>query len=287
MSNVFAPFVIPRSAVALASLALVACLAPYSRSAAQQPPRTTTTSQTAPPTAPLSFDAASIKEGGVSAPLGAVWMKTLPGRLTAQCATLKLLLSYAYTLTYSSPIEGLPDWAAPPCSNGTKDTYDFQAIMPPETTPEQTRWMMQSLLAERFKLAVHWEKKTMPVYELVVASGGFKLKPIDPADVMKPFPADAFRCPDDDPQCRRSMMTGTMAQLAGTLAASAGRPVIEKTGITGNYSGILKWAGDTAPNSSLPSFATAVRETFGLELKSETDPVDVLVVDHVEKPTPN
>lgn len=237
---------------------------------------------------PPSFDAASIKERDGGVPLGVVGLQFLPGRIVAHCATLKGLLFYAYNLTLSSPIEGLPNWASTPCSDsGTKDTYDFQATMPPDAPPGQARQMMETLLVDRFKLAVHWEKKIMPVYALVVAPGGFKLKPADPDDANKPLSAEAFRCPADDPDCRRAVIGGTMVGFASLLSVSAGRPVIDKTGITGKYDAILKWASDTAPNSSLPSFPTAVRETLGLELKSETDSVDVLVVDHAERPTPN
>ncbi len=264
--------------------------------AAQAPPvsssapsgQTASTQTIAAQTAPLAFDAASIKERDGSVPLSVVGLQFLPGRVVAHCVTLKSLMFYAYGLTLGTPIERLPDWANTPCStSSTKDTYDFQATMPVDATQDQRRQMMQTLLSERFKLAVHWEKKPMPIYALVVARGGFKLKPADPADSNKPVPAGALRCPPDDPRCSGATMYGTMAQFAAGLALSAGRPVIDKTGITGYYSGILKWASDTAPNSSLPSFATAVRETFGLELKSETGPVDVLVVDHAERPTPN
>jgi uncharacterized protein (TIGR03435 family) len=85
------------------------------------------------------------------------------------------------------------------------------------------------------------------------------------------------------------MVTGatTLPAFAGQLGRSVGRPVVDKTGIAGTYYMDVQWAGDTSPDSPLSSLATALRDQFGLELKSEKAPMDVLVIDHVERPTPN
>jgi uncharacterized protein (TIGR03435 family) len=79
---------------------------------------------------------------------------------------------------------------------------------------------------------------------------------------------------------------GSDFDLTGLLSVNVGRPVVDKTGLTGTYRLDLRWAGDS-PNSSLPSLPTALRETFGLELKPDTGPVQVLVIDHAEKPFAN
>jgi uncharacterized protein (TIGR03435 family) len=75
--------------------------------------------------------------------------------------------------------------------------------------------------------------------------------------------------------------------LASSLSISAGRPVIDQTGLAGNYNLNLQWAGDTTADSPLPSLPAALREKFGLELKPQVGPVSTLVIDHVEKPSPN
>jgi uncharacterized protein (TIGR03435 family) len=236
----------------------------------------------------LSFDAASIKEWKSSEPTPkrtvVVGVQVSPGRLTADCTSLKGFLNYAYHATSAVPVNGLPDWADASCGAVSPNTFSIQATMPPETTDEQARQMMQTLLADRFKLAVHWEKKDMPIFALVIRPEGFKIKPFDPKNAV-PFP----QCPEDDRRCRRigGGGGGPLSQLASMLSFNVGRPVIDKTGLTGDYDFTLMWAGDTTENSSLPSLPTALREKFGLELKPQTGPVNILIVDHVEKPSPN
>lgn len=238
----------------------------------------------------LAFDAASIHERGPHDGGNiVVGIRTTPGRLSDQCATLKSLIFYAYHLSWFAPIDGLPKWASTPCSpDGNADTYIFQATMPPDTTDAQARLMMQALLADRFKLAVHWEKKPGSVYALVVAKGGFKGKPYDPKKDPPIYGNSILPCPPEDRACHALPLSpGPISQLASALASILQRPVIDKTGLDGTYDLRLKWAGDLAANSPLPSLPTALKENFGLELKSETGEINVLVIDHAEKPSPN
>jgi uncharacterized protein (TIGR03435 family) len=240
--------------------------------------------------APLTFDVASIKEWPRGEhPLGpyAAGVQISTGRVFSECADLRSLLAFAYHLTWSSPLEGLPPWASAPCGGSDlPNDFRIQATMPPETTEDQAREMMQSLLADRFKLTIHREKRNMPVYALVVTPSGFKLKPYVPAD-DKPAGPGAYACPAADRSCRAVIGTDSMSDLAGSLGSVVGRPVIDATGVDGEYKIFFQWAGDNSIDSPLPSLSTALREDLGLELKSQTAPVDVLVVDHVEKPTPN
>ena len=212
------------------------------------------------------------------------------GRVIDQCATLKSLVFFAFNLTSVVPPEGLPDWASSgSCSaiGSHANTYEIEATMPPDTTDARVSLMMQSLLVDRFKLAFHWEKKTMPVYELVVGKGGFKAKPVPP-DAPPVYGSSLWPCPTEDPNCNIFPgAPGTMSGLADILGPFVGRPVIDKTGIQGNYGRMLKWAGNTSIGSTLPSLPSLLREKYGLELKSSTAPVDVLIIDHAEKPTPN
>jgi uncharacterized protein (TIGR03435 family) len=234
------------------------------------------------------FEVASLKERDRNTPLGLVGMQRLPGRLLNRCATLTSLVFYAFNLTFAKPVEGLPGWASTPCSPlDSANTYEFQATMPVETTDGDARLMLQAFLIERFKLAFHRETRTAPIFALVVAPGGFRLKPTDPKKDPPRAPG-SIGCPPDDRDCRMMMMgSAPTSALAGALSANLGRPVVDKTGLRETYYFDLKWASDTSPTSSLPSLATLLREQFGLELKSETGPVEVLVIDRAEKPTPN
>jgi uncharacterized protein (TIGR03435 family) len=235
----------------------------------------------------LSFEVASLKERP-NVPLGIVGIQAFPGRLVNACATLNSLVFYAYSRTWSSPIIGLPDWADQACSNGNRaDTYEFQATMPIGTTEAQTREMMKTFLADRFKLAVHWESKNAPIYALVIAPSGFKLKPTESKNDPPRAPG-SLGCPADDRACHLIVLgSAPLSTLAGSLGSNVGRQVFDKTNLPGTYYFDLKWAGDTSPSSSLPSLSTLLKEQFGLELKADTGPVDVLVIDHAEKPSPN
>jgi uncharacterized protein (TIGR03435 family) len=232
------------------------------------------------------FEVASLKERDVSIP--GTGMQRLPGRLVNRCATLTSLVYYAFRRTLSTPVDGLPEWASAPCGDTRPtDTYEFQATMPVETTDADVRLMLQAFLIDRFKLAVHWETRTLPVLALVVAPGGFKVKPTHPKEDDRP--KAPLGCPREDPACHLIWLgSASMTDLTGMLGSSVGRPVVDKTGLRETYRfGDIKWAGDTTPDSPLPSLPAALREQFGLELKSETGPVEVLVIDRAEKPTPN
>jgi uncharacterized protein (TIGR03435 family) len=182
---------------------------------------------------------------------------------------------------------GVPEWGKGGCGGTYQNTFAIEATVPAGTTDEQARQMMQTLLADRFKLVVHWEKKDMPIFALVIGKGGFKLQPSDPAKDA-PTPPHSIGCPPEDPRCHiYAGGSGTISGLASSLSFNVGRPVIDQTGLTGNYNTDLMWAGETTTDSPLPSLPAALREKFGLELKPQVGPVNTLVIDHVEKPSPN
>lgn len=273
-----------RIRVALAALAVVAVTAPiilghaYGQSSQQSPK--------------LTFDAASIHEWGPGhGPTGeyAAGVQFSTGRVRSQCASLQALIFYAYQLTGSEPLEGMPKWGPASCGYDSRHTFAIEATMPANTTIAQSRQMMQTLLAERFKLAAHWETRQLPLYALRIAPGSPKLKPSDP-DKDPPNAPGSIGCPVDDPHCHIGFCCGsaTMTTLTGLLTYSLEKPVINKTGLTGTYYiGTLKWAGEDSSSSSLPSLFALMREQYGLELKPERGPVPVLIIDHAEKPTAN
>jgi uncharacterized protein (TIGR03435 family) len=238
-----------------------------------------------------TFDVASIHEWGPGqGPAGpfTAGVQFSTGRVRAQCVNLAGLVFNAYQLTGPEPLEGMPKWGRASCGYpDSRDTFAIEATMPADTTIAQARQMIQTLLAERFKFAAHWETRQMPVYALRIAPGRSKLKPSDPD---KDPPTPSIGCPADDPNCHIGFCCGsaTMTVLTRLLSRSLERPVIDKTGLTGSYYfGVLKWAGEESSDSSLPSLFALMREQFGLELKAERGPVSVLVIDHAEKPTAN
>ena len=182
--------------------------------------------------------------------------------------------------------------------------------------------MLQSLLADRFHLKVHIETRELPVYALVVARGGSKLKastpePATPPDQDAPpsppgGPDDAPHSPPKGSMFVRMSSTGVQANATDSTVESlatmltnqpdiGGRQVIDKTGLTGKYDWTLKWtptvgmamrgmdngAKETSGEPDAPGLFTALEEQLGLKLEPQKAPVEVVVIDHVEPPTAN
>jgi uncharacterized protein (TIGR03435 family) len=214
-------------------------------------------------TAPLSFEVASVKPAAVSGD-GMVMRRmsggpgtTDPGTLTLTNATLKLMVVRAYELKQYQ-VEG-PDWID---SIG----YDVTAKVPPGTTKEQFQQMLQTLLAERFKLAVHRETKQLPVYALVLAKGGPKMKEVEAPAIPEVPPAGSMPVPPgmirgrggEPPRMAsgpgvRMMVTPagrqlagymTMAGLANVLSNALDRAVVDETELKATYDVNLSWTPD-------------------------------------------
>lgn len=210
-----------------------------------------------------------------------------PGRYTAVCTTLWGLIYNAYKVrSFQDYPPGLPAWA-------DKDRFDIEAKANDDNVAtiqklsgkelEQfNREMLQSLLADRFKLRVHYESTLQPVYELVLAKGGTKLKPL-PAD-RKP----GWGKFDRGELILHGRSIADFAHFL-SMSQSAGRTVVDKTGLTGKYDFDLKWTPDDQQGTADagPSLFTALEEQLGLKLVPAKGPVDTLVVDHAEKPSEN
>jgi uncharacterized protein (TIGR03435 family) len=148
--------------------------------------------------------------------------------------------------------------------------------------------MYQKLLADRFKLTFHREKRELPAYAITVTKGGPKL--------AKSL-GDPNGLPDETGDSDRMGITMrytnvSMDDLAGNLQAMVGdgKPVVDQTGLTGRFDFTLKWTREqtpsTDPNAS-PGLFTAIQEQLGLKLEPVRAPVDVIVIDHVERPSAN
>jgi uncharacterized protein (TIGR03435 family) len=151
--------------------------------------------------------------------------------------------------------------------------------------------MLREVLADRFKLKFHRETRQLPVYELTVAKNGPKLR--------EPDAARKGTEPRFAPSAGRLVASNqTMPALATVLTRTLRRRVVDLTGLEGHYDFVLQWAPDeneaaplrpssTAPDPNGPSIFTAIQEQIGLRLESSRAPVEVLVIDRVEKPSTN
>jgi uncharacterized protein (TIGR03435 family) len=221
------------------------------------------------------------------------------GRFSMINETLWRLIGEAYATPQPLPrfrIVGGPDWL------GT-DRFDTEGVSERPFTREQARLMLRSLLAERFKLAVHTETRQLPVFELVVARSdgklGSQLRRSDVACVAPCVMGFGFG--------RLTAKGMTIAELATVgLSRATGRTTVDRTGLAGAFDWTLVWTPDnlpprapsTPPDQPLlingiavdpngPSLPTAIQEQLGLKLQSAVGPVDVIVIDHVEHPTEN
>jgi len=227
---------------------------------------------------PLAFDAASIKPynnsggggrnggtgGAPPAAIGGGALRFTPGRVASspRGVTARKMILEAYHLTQYQ-LSGGPGWL---------DSEWFSVEAKAEAANEnQLRQMLQTLLAERFKLVVHRESKEKPVYALVVGKNGTKLREWKEGDPMPEFGgANNFRD------------RGTMQHFADFLSNAPGvaRPVLDKTSLQGVYVFYVEWAADE-------DFLPAMQAQLGLKLEPQKAPIDIFVIDHVEKPSEN
>jgi len=260
------PIARPRSLALLAILLMVAAT----------PARTRAQSQTAPKAATDSkavFEAASVKTSPPNQDFMSFTTLYPANRFTAKNATLGILISIAYGVD-SNKILNEPGWFG-----SESDRYDVAAKVDGDAglTREQMQPLLQHLLEQRFHLTTHREQRELQGYALVVAKGSPKLQP------NKGAPPLAYRFEN-----KLLVQDATLRSFAGSLELPAGRPVIDKTGIEGIYDFTLKFSTADHPDQTLPDLFTALQEQFGLKLDSQKVPVDVLVIDHVDKtPTEN
>lgn len=280
-----------------------------------------------PPTAsaPLpSFEVASIKPArpGNDQPL----IHVQYGRFRVTGATVIFLVQQAYGIK-DFQVSGGPGWIK-------SEKYDINAkvedsvVEEVEKLPRDQQWeqyelRVQSLLADRFKLQLRHETKDLPVYVLVIAKGGPKLQGAKPGDTY-PNGIKDFEGHGHGRLIRLERIGGGQVKLTGQaipinsiasgiprslvqwLTEGLGRPVLDQTGLKGDYDFTLEWMPDQSramfrglqdgklatdsqplPESSGPSIFTAIQEQLGLKLESRKGPVEILGIDHVERPSEN
>jgi uncharacterized protein (TIGR03435 family) len=201
-------------------------------------------------------------------------MSTLPTNLfTMRSATLTYLIELGYKIERPEDMFAMPSWME-------SQEYDISAKVEGDQplTLEQLRPLIRRLLEQRFHLVSHREIKMTSGFELTVAKGGPKLQPSN----VNTKPSAGIHSDQIDVQ------HGSMERIASMLSLRAGKPIIDRTGLSGNYDVTLSYAKVDDPNSDLPDFFTALQNQLGLKLVPAKVPVQILVIDHVDKtPTEN
>jgi uncharacterized protein (TIGR03435 family) len=239
-------------------------------------------SQANPQTPPVRFAVASIKPSDPAAPRGGRLapppIATRPGLLTARNATLKQLMEAAYSLG-AYQISGGPGWIE-------SARFDVDAKSDGPAAREALLGMLQSLLADRFRLAFHRETRDLAVFTLVVAKSGPKFHPATTAAGPRPRKVDRMAFPD-------------LPSLAAYLTRlGADKPVLDRTGLKGAFdleldlSGMAeeasRIAGGTPTNSAMfEATVNAVEDQLGLKLVPGKAPVEIFVIDRAEKAAAN
>ena len=234
---------------------------------------------------PPSFEVASIKRsrGDLSGrPNSSTILTGMPGRLVITNMTVRGIIrnAYGFTIPKRDDVVGGPAWI-------DDDRWDVEATVEGEQSQGRKLLMLQHLLAERFNLVVHRESRRAETYALVIDRRDGTLGPglrrsAPCARLPGATPSDASRPCGGRGGPGRVTGTGmTTTRLAGLLEASTGRPVIDQTGLTGEYDVDLTWSADL-------SIFTAVKEQLGLRLETgETLAQDSIVIDRVERPSEN
>ena len=236
-----------------------------------------------------AYDVVSIKPHKPGPQEGFGWRMAADG-FSAKPIQPQRLLMLAYSLRTADQILNLPDWAS-------AESFDIVAKLdeaivaewqklPEAEIKRRQQPMLQSLLADRFELKVHHEIRQLSVFNLVVAKGGPKLK-------VSFAPGNSYS------GMSNGYITGqgiSMHAFVFSLSNEMGRQVVDNTGLTSNYDLTLTWAPNEMQASSDPSTTgadvgpsvfAAIQEQLGLKLVPSKGPVDVIVIDHIERLSPN
>lgn len=228
-----------------------------------------------PRDAPLSFEVASIKPLGGPFPSGSgPWIVT-HGRFKAEAGYVRGVVGWAYDVL-PAVVKGGPGWI-------DTDPYIFDARAEnSDASADQVRGMLQTLLTERFKLVVHRATQQGQVYSLVVGKNGSKMQKVK--DGRKPFVT--WTGPG-----QVTFAGNRMQALISVLSSALRSPVLDETGLEGLYAFSLEFTDPRDPRprqaDSRPDIFTALQEQLGLKLEAKKGPVEILVIDHIERPSEN
>jgi uncharacterized protein (TIGR03435 family) len=243
------------------------------------------------------FDTASVKPN--QSPQPGINNRFSPGRFSYVNTPLEVFIYNAYSVP-SERVLDMPDWAR-------REKFDITATHNPEHrafSPQQ-RAMLQRLLEERFSLRAHRESRELPVYELVQARSDRRLGPRLRVATLDCSPGSA-----DQAQCGTRILPGLIdgksvpwGMFLDQLPGAVGRTVIDKTGLQGQFELRLEWIPDPSASKSPEAVAsatlaaatpgdrvsifTALQEQLGIKLQEARASLEVLVIEHLDRPTPD
>ncbi len=193
-------------------------------------------------------------------------------RFAVAGAPLIWSVAYAFRLK-EFQIAGAPDWL-----NRFDEAYDIEAVAPAPADEEQCRRMVQSLLADRFKMKTHRESRKSRVYLLTIAKNGPKLRRGGQVRLNGGVQLNAAGKPDWPDGL-------TLSELASILSNYTDTLVLDRTRLEGRYGIVLDFS--IRNGDDRVSIFTAVQEQLGLKLEAGTAPIDMLIIDHIERPNEN
>jgi uncharacterized protein (TIGR03435 family) len=232
-----------------------------------------------PAIAPPEFDAASVKPYG-NVPLtaggrtggGASRLEMTPGRVAGRGVSAQQIILEAYQIK-DYQLFGAPAWAS-------LDRFDLEAKTNPSADANQIRLMLQTLLRTRFKLAVHRETRDRRVYALTVGRNGSKLRERIPGEPLPSVPSWVLDSTAERPSMFFVERMQNFVDRLNRLAGGLDRPVLDKTGLAGVYLFAFQWRADEDVKS-------AVEDQLGLKFVPENGPMEILVIDQIERPDAN
>lgn len=210
-------------------------------------------------------------------------------RLATRATSFVDLMMFAYGVHPLQIVDG-PEWL-----KAEKFDVVVQPSLPGRPSSAQMRSIVQKLLADRFELAFHHGQRELPVYRLIMAKGGPKLTPTTKEEELATNTAAVGIAPG-----AMTVRNATLGEFASLMQryVRLDRPIVDCTGIAGKYDFKLNWTPDFSQfdgnlpgparnDENAPGLYTAIQEQLGLKLEAAKEPTDVLVIDHVERPSEN
>jgi uncharacterized protein (TIGR03435 family) len=232
--------------------------------------------------------------------LGLYWRQ--PDGFKREGTTLRGMVSYAYGVPSSVKglVQGGPAWMPTQAFDVRikvdPATTERWSKLPQQAVDEERRAVERDLLAERFHLKVHRELREMPAFVLTIAKSGSKLQPpVAETDLPAGLPQSRINHLGSGHMEGHSALISNLSRSLMAEPEADGRPIVDKTGLTGQYDFTLRWtpfapgpgAASVDPAEQLPSLFAALEEQLGLKLIVHKEQVEVIVVDSVEKPSEN
>lgn len=246
-----------------------------------------------PPAASLAFEVAAIKPSNPEN--HDLRLRQTNSAFVATGYTLQRLIAFAYEVELFQVLGG-PGWTK-------SERYDITAKKerdPRLAKPDDDRYRVRALMADRFNLTIHRESKELPIFALSIGKNGSKLQLAKP-----PIGSSGVSGRGGSGRTQLMFTDAPVSLLVHELSQRLGRPVVDRTGLDAHYDFKLEWAPDpsqpvlrsrdsgtfvsSAPSadSSGPSIFTALQEQLGLKLEAEKGPVEIIVIDRADRPTDN